>query len=135
MIHQIVYILRFELMQNRHRHRSVCHCGKETYSPIGLIASTKSNFIPPFKPALRERNVQIFYSLRHFFIFERTALIIRQSLTLPVVLEAIFKSFIYRFEFHISIPLLSQAMHLPSENNEHLIFLDGHFSKPLFSIS
>ena len=113
MVYQVVDVFRLEFVENRHRYCTVGQRGEETYAPVGLIAGAEGHFVAFFQSAALEGNVQILDSLGNILVFECRSLIVGQGIAFPILANALFQHFVYRFEFHILIPFLVQARNSP----------------------
>ena len=99
-VHQIVDIAGFELMQDGYGHGTVGEGSEEADTPVRLVAGADGDFVALLEPALLESDVQFGDPARHVPVVERHALVVGQGGTVPVLPEAVLEDLVDGFEFH-----------------------------------
>ena len=76
MIHYIMYIIGFELMQNRNCNCSVCQRSQKTDSPVGTVTTADGYFISLLNTAFFKKDVYLFYLAGNVFLLQGGAFVI-----------------------------------------------------------
>ena len=68
MIHDVVNLIRIELMQNRYSDGSIGDCCEESNSPVRTITSANGDFVAFTDSAVFKCDMQLFYLSRYIVV-------------------------------------------------------------------
>ena len=94
MVDDVVNLVGLEFVQDRDGHRAICQGGEEDGTPMCAVSSAKCDSVSLFHIAVLEDDVKFLYEPGYILILERFAFIIRQSIKIPVFLDALFDLFV-----------------------------------------
>ena len=88
-VHDVVYLLRRELMEYRHGHRSIRQCGEKRHRPARAVASAKGYLVAFLHAAVLKHDVQFLYLACHIMVLQSSALEVCERVIVPVAYYAL----------------------------------------------
>ena len=88
-IHDVVYLVCHELMQDGHGNGSIGQRGQECHSPLTGVSSTKGYLVTFLHTTVLKQYMQFLYLACHVVILQRRPLIVCQRIQIPVVNDAL----------------------------------------------
>ncbi len=88
MVHDVVHLLRFELMEDGYGHGTVAEDGKEGRRPVCAVSAAEGYLVAFDHAGVFKKYVQLFYFAGHILVLQGYSLIICQGIGIPVLFEA-----------------------------------------------
>ena len=106
MVHDVMHLFSFELMEDGHSHGTVAQHRHEGGSPVGTVASAEGNFVAGLYAGIFKKDVELLNLAGHVFILQCNPLVVGQCIEVPIVLET-FRNDVYEIGvcFHFSLGL------------------------------
>ena len=89
MVHDIVYVISFEVVKDGYRYRAVGECGKKYDAPSRTVSPAQCNFVAGFDARSVEEQVEHGDIVCHILVFECLAVVIGQRVEAPIVKDAL----------------------------------------------
>ena len=75
-VYDVMYIIRLELMQDRHNHRTIGDGSQEGHSPMRAVTSANRNFVAFLYATTLKDDMQLLYLSSHILVLQRGTLIV-----------------------------------------------------------
>ena len=85
----MVYVVAFEIVQDRHSYGAVGKTRQRGYRPLGRVAATQRHFVAALHSRLFEKQVEFGYLAGHVAVLERYSVEVGQCQFLPVVADGV----------------------------------------------
>ena len=86
-IHNTMYIVGLELVQDRHCHGAVGQCSQKSHTPMRTVAAAQSHFVALFQTALFVHQVYFCNLTGNLFVLQRNAFVVSQCVEFPIFLN------------------------------------------------
>ena len=67
-IHDVMYVIRFKLMQDGYRHSAISYHAQKGYHPMGTVTAANGYLVAGTYAALLQHDVHLGYLARHIFV-------------------------------------------------------------------
>ena len=85
MVHDVVYLVGGELVEDGYCYCSVGECCEERYRPVGAVASAEGYLVAFLHTTVLEHDVQFLYLASHVVILQCGSFVVSESIKVPVV--------------------------------------------------
>ncbi len=99
-VHDVVYLLRQKLVEDRHSHGAIGQSGEECHSPVGRVSSAESDLVALLHTAVFKHDVEFLYLAGYVVILQSLATEISQSVKVPVLLDTLLYNLIETWYIH-----------------------------------
>lgn len=101
MVDDIMYVVRFEFMENGNNDGSIREGGQKSHAPVAAVAAAQGDFVAGTDTCRFHHQMQFLDFTGHVFVLKGFAVEVRQGFQVPVLSDAVFNEF-YQGWFHSS---------------------------------